>query len=207
MINNLSSFSFFKPTPELRKLIILEEIRKNNKISQLELSKFLNIAVSMINKYIYLLNKDNYIHKSGINTKNMEYYLTKKGESYREFLLLTYSHEVIKLYKMVNNNFILFFNSLKEENIKSVVFYGAGEVAEIAIEIISNLKLDLVSIVDDDKEKQDKLLKGNRIYPVKYLEETKFDSIIITSFTDRDKMFKKIEHWEKKGKIIKFLKM
>lgn len=43
---------FFKSTPLYKEYLLLEAVEKNSNITQRELSRILNVAVSMINEYL-----------------------------------------------------------------------------------------------------------------------------------------------------------
>ena len=52
MVIILNSNSFFKPTPLYNEFMILDLIEKDSNITQREISKAINIAVSMVNNYL-----------------------------------------------------------------------------------------------------------------------------------------------------------
>lgn len=52
MVIILNSNSFFKPTPLYNEFMILDLIEKDSNITQREISKAINVAVSMVNNYL-----------------------------------------------------------------------------------------------------------------------------------------------------------
>jgi len=92
---------FFEPTAELRKFMLLNEIKNNSKISQSNLSKRVNVVPAMINKYIKELQAKKEIELRGKNKKTTRYYLTKKGLYRKQQYLFDYINEILILYKEI----------------------------------------------------------------------------------------------------------
>jgi hypothetical protein len=68
--------------------------------------------------------------------------------------------------------------------LKSVVFYGVGEVAEIAYLSLQGAGLELVGVVDDREQGREFL--AFTVKPTSFLQETRFDRVIVTSIESDD---------------------
>jgi predicted transcriptional regulator len=75
---------------DYRSFLLLDEISKNNEITQRDLSERLGIALGLINSYIKNLASKGYITISQIPRKRYKYYLTPQG--FIEKTRLTYHH-------------------------------------------------------------------------------------------------------------------
>lgn len=67
--------------------------------------------------------------------------------------------------------------------------YGAGEVAEILLQTIASNKdlgLDVLAIIDDDINKQGKVLGKKNIIPLLMVNEYKCDGILVSSYKHKD---------------------
>ena len=75
-----------------------------------------------------------------------------------------------------------------KNDIKRVVYYGAGEVMEVAFVTLHETDLELLGIIDDDKDKQGKKMFSFTIQGPESIKELKPDAVIITSIRYRDKI-------------------
>jgi len=66
----MESFLFLQPTPDLRRLCLLEEINKKAGISQSELAKRVGLAASMVNNYLKQLIADKLMETHGDNQRD-----------------------------------------------------------------------------------------------------------------------------------------
>jgi DNA-binding MarR family transcriptional regulator len=165
---------------DYRSLQLLDEISRNNELTQRDLSKNLGIALGLINSYIKNLVSRGYITVSAIPKNRYKYYLTPKG--FREKTRLTYEHlrNFTNLYRVARKDFLQLFNAIEKSGIKKITFCGIDEVTEIAYLSLKEVELELVGVVDDIK-------KGERFfdYTVSPIEEaTSIESElnVLTSF-------------------------
>ena len=183
-IDFLENLRFFNPTSELKILLLLEQIQKSDKITQVKLAHYIHSAPSMINAYIKQLERVGFLIKNKKTKRNVEYIITKKGIDRKNYLLVTYMNELIELYNLTKINIELFVKNLIKRNYKNCVFYGAGETAKVIIKVIKDMpKLDfkLMFLVDDDINKQGKKFEGYDVVGNMNIKEHNIDAIIITS--------------------------
>ncbi|MFA5479062.1 MAG: winged helix-turn-helix transcriptional regulator [Candidatus Muiribacteriota bacterium] len=196
---------FLKPSPKLRELMILNQLEKNPKTSQSALSKLLGISVSMVNKYIYVFTEEKFIEVSGDSNRHISYYLTDKGKEEKRKLLIAYMIETVKLYKDAKKEFQVKIENFKNSGVSKVVFYGAGETAEIALAAAIESGLKIIAVVDQNKEKQGKTINGILIVSPGMIRNMDYDGIIISSFGFTNEIFEKVQGLRLLGKkILKF---
>lgn len=169
-----------EPIEDYRPLLLLDEISKNQNTTQRDLSKNLGIALGLINSYIKNLVTKGYITVSAIPKKRYRYYLTPEG--FKEKTRLTYEHlrNFTNLYRVARRDFCRLFSDIEKSNIRSVVFCGVDEVAEIAYISLKEAGLELAGVADD-------LKKGSAFFDYKILPFSEVPSlnpelILITSF-------------------------
>jgi DNA-binding MarR family transcriptional regulator len=173
-----------------KSLLLLDEISKGEPLSQRDLSKKLNIALGLVNSYIKNLVSKGYITIKAIPAKRYAYYLTPKG--FAEKTRLTYHHlqNFTNLYREARRDFKELFNSLYEEGVKSVVFAGADEAAEIAYLSLQEFDIKFAGIVDNERAGND--FFKYKIMPFEKIKEIEADFIIISSFLKRDEVYRKL---------------
>ncbi|WMM24333.1 winged helix-turn-helix transcriptional regulator [Tissierella sp. MB52-C2] len=207
-INLLKDTKFLTPTIELKELIILQHLEENEDTTQKELAEIVNAAPSMINVYINDYEEKGYIVREYISLKIVKYKITSDGVRRKNFLLITYLHELMKLYKLAKENIERFLCNLEENGYKNILLYGAGEVAETILSVIRDketLSISIVGLIDDDLFLQDKMLMGYKIISLKEVEEYNHDAIVITSYTYEDSIRKRLEEvGYDHGKVVKF---
>jgi DNA-binding MarR family transcriptional regulator len=173
-----------------KSLLLLDEISKGELLSQRDLSKKLNIALGLVNSYIKNLVSKGYITIKAIPAKRYAYYLTPKG--FAEKTRLTYHHlqNFTNLYREARRDFKELFSNLYKKGVKSILFAGADEAAEIAYLTLQEFDIGFAGIVDS--EQTDKDFFKYRIMPFEKIKEIDADYIIISSFLRRDEIYKRL---------------
>lgn len=173
-----------------KSLLLLDEISKGESLSQRDLSKKLNIALGLVNSYIKNLVSKGYITIKTIPSKRYAYYLTPTG--FAEKSRLTYHHlqNFTNLYKEARRDFKKLFSRLHKEGVKSVVFAGVDESAEIAYLSLQEFDIEFEGIVDNEPAGRD--FFRYRIMPFERVKEIKADFVIVSSFVKRDEIYKQL---------------
>jgi DNA-binding MarR family transcriptional regulator len=165
--------------------MILDLIEKDAHITQREISKTIGVAVSMINSYLDEYEKKGLIKMKRHSTKNVEYFVTKKGMERRKLLNIWYLKSSQMVYQSATNNILEFLDDLVKKGYKSILLYPAGEVTEIILKVInemSNCKIDVIAIVDDEISKRNSLLLNKKIISKEDISNYEHDSILISSY-------------------------
>ena len=115
---------FFSPTAELKELLLLQHIEKNPKTSQHEIARKIDDAASMVNVYINRLEEEGYLIRDYKSLKIVHYNITPEGIKRKNFLSITYFHELLQLYRLAEENIEGFLNKLEEKGYRNVLFYG-----------------------------------------------------------------------------------
>ncbi|NWF75248.1 MAG: winged helix-turn-helix transcriptional regulator [Nitrospirae bacterium] len=173
-----------------KSLLLLDEISKGEQLSQRDLSKKLNIALGLVNSYIKNLVSKGYITIKAIPARRYAYYLTPKG--FTEKTRLTYHHlqNFTTLYRVARKDFKELFANLAGEGVKSVVFAGADEAAEIAYLSLQEFEIKFAGIVDDEVVGKD--FFKYKILPFEKIKCIEADYVIVSTFLRREAVYKKL---------------
>ena len=201
---NDQPLSFFQPTTQFRELILLNEIESNPRITQSQLAREAGIVPAMVNNYIKSFLKNNLISVEG-NNRAMQYTLTPEGAKYKMDLLLSYFRETVYLYKNVKEEIKSKLNSYKEENIETIVIYGARETAEITLKAADELGIEVLGVVDGDLSQQGKGFFGRVIELPSRIEDYMPDAVVISSSGFQDEIYANIKNYEQMGIKIRKL--
>lgn len=203
----MSAKNFFKPTQLYKEYMILNMIEKDPNITQRHISTAINIAVSMVNTYIDMYEKEGLLEKEHISTKTVRYHITKKGIERRKFLNIGYLDSAQTLYDSAKENIEAFLYNLSKKGYKDILLYGAGEVAEILLHTITskNSPINVLAVIDDNLKKQQKYLVNKQIISFKEALDYKHDAILISSYANNEIIYMNlVGTGYDKHKIIKY---
>lgn len=188
--------------------MILDLIEKNKDITQREISESIGVAVSMINQYIDIYESKGLIKRKRYSTKNVEYFVTKKGIERKKVLNISYLNDSLKVFKSASEDIIEFLNQIIDKGFKKIFLYGAGEVAEILLQTLTvenDLPIEIVGVIDDDVKKQESSLVGVKIFSIESLSHIEHDGVLVSSYTNKDIITNKLLHnGFRKETIIQF---
>jgi DNA-binding MarR family transcriptional regulator len=168
---------------DIHALRILEEIEKDDSQSQRELARKLNISLGLVNSFIKRLAHRGYFKVTTIPKNRARYILTPKGFAEKTRLTYEFIQYSFHFYKTARGKLKLLLSILENGGARSVVFYGASDLAEIAYVSLKETNLELVGVVDDFKSGEKFL--GLTIMPPSILTRLKCDKIIVTSIDSR----------------------
>ncbi|MBI3754346.1 MAG: winged helix-turn-helix transcriptional regulator [Deltaproteobacteria bacterium] len=173
---------------DYRSLLLLEELSRNNEMTQRDLSKKLGIALGLINSYLKNLALKGYITISAIPRKRYKYYLTPKG--FVEKSRMTYHHlqNFTNLYKVARQDFQKLFRDLRKDNVKKIVFCGSDEVAEIAYITLQEFGIKLAAVVDTGQS-EGRSFFGLKVRPMSDLKIIGYDRILVASFLKEAELY------------------
>jgi len=166
-------------TKDIRTLRILEEIDKGQTPSQRDLASELNISLGLVNSFIKRLANKGYFKIVNIQRNRVKYLLTPKGVTEKtrltyEFIKLSY-----QVYSNARQKLRDLYEKLEIEGSNLILFYGAGDLAEIAYISTQGTAIRLVAVIDG-------YLKGKDFFDYTILDPTElprltYDKILITN--------------------------
>lgn len=199
---------FFSPTNKLKELRLLQHIEKKSETTQKEIAMVIEAAPSMVNVYIDELEKKQYMIRDYKSPKVVRYNITKEGIKRKNYLAITYFHELLEHYRTAEETIEKFLKKLENKGYKNVLIYGAGEVSETILGVIkcrTNIDLNILALIDDDESRQNEQIEGYTIISRDEISEYIHDGIIIASYTFEDDITNRLkEIGYPQGKIERF---
>ena len=165
--------------------MILDLIEKDAHITQREISKSIGVAVSMTNLYLDNYEKEGLIKRKRHSTKTVEYFLTKKGMERRKLLNIWYLKSSHEVYLSAKDNINKFLNQIINKGFKKILLYGAGEVAEIMLQVMNDdnqIPLEVVAVIDDNNDRVGDKLVNIPIITLNELSKYIHDGVMISSY-------------------------
>ena len=204
----LKTTTFFKPTPLHKEFLLLQMIEKNSNVTQREIASAIGVSPAMVNKYLDEFENKGLIKRSYESIKVVKYYITKEGSSRKKILNIRYLESALNVYNDAKDDCYRFFESIISKGYKNILFYGAGEVAEIMLTVINNDKdidLNVLAIIDDDVNKQGKSILTKKIISLNEINDYQNDGILISTYTNKDKVYNKLINFNyDRNKILQF---
>ena len=194
-----NSHKFLKPTEHLRTLQVLEEVSKDSAISQRKLSSRLGVALGVTNACIKKMISKGYISANGINHKKMSYSLTAQGVTEKAKLTYRFLRHTVGYYINLKKKINLELDIIYKAGLKRILYYGAGEVMEVAFICLNGTDFEMVGIVDDSKERQGERVFNFTIMDPGQIKSMKPEAILITSIRYKSEISDKL----KKNKGLK----
>lgn len=186
-MNNSEKNPPINETDDIRSLKLLDEISKNETVTQRELKSHLGVSLGLVNSYIKNLVSKGYITVSQIPKRRYAYYLTPKGFTEKTRLTVDHLRNFTSVYKVARRDFTELFLKIEKTNIKKVCFCGIDEITEIAFLSLNETDLELVGVVDLKENvlaSNKKNFFGTTITTIEGDGKVEADLFIITSFNE-----------------------
>jgi len=170
---------------DLHILRLMGEIDRNGDHSQRELSRQLNISLGLVNTFLKRLVNKGYFKVKTMPRKRVKYFLTPEGLARKSKLTVEYLRYSVNFYKDIKTLILNKYMEMEKNNTRSILFYGAGEVAELAYLYLQLTNLRLVGIIDENQN-------GNNFFDLKItgfdrIKETDWDMVLLTRLADTDR--------------------
>jgi len=175
---------------DIRTLKILEKVSSEKTPSQRDLAGELNISLGLVNSFIKRLVRTGYLKVTTIPKNRIKYILTPRGAAEKTRLTYEYIQHSYSFYKEARQKLRNLYSDLARQGIQCLVFYGAGDLTEIAYISLQETTIKLVAIVDDVK-------RGTQfmefvVADPALLNSISFDRILLTSINYRRENLRKI---------------
>ncbi|MBI1920682.1 MAG: winged helix-turn-helix transcriptional regulator [Geobacter sp.] len=132
-----------------RSFLLMEEIAKEEPLSQRELASRLGIALGLVNSYLKNLVAKGYVRISSFPRNRYAYLLTPQGLAEKSRLAYQHLNYFTNLYRIARHDYLELFRALESAGIRKVIFCGVDEVAEIAYLSLRETGIELVAVMDD----------------------------------------------------------
>jgi len=189
---------------DIRTLKILEELEGNQAPSQRYLSSQLDISLGLVNSFLKRLAQKGYFKATAIPRNRVKYVLTPKGALEKSRLTYAYVQHSFKFYRDARKKLRETLIRLDRGGTKNIVFYGVGELAEIAYLSLQETNIDLLAIVEEEKQATTSFFKL-KILPIEALKNLNFDKVLITKIdASGDSLNRLLKNGIKKEDIVTY---
>ena len=159
-------------------LRLMGEINRDGSPTQRELSRRLNLSLGLINTFIKRLVKKGYFKVRTMPKNRVKYVLTPKGLAKKSRLTVEYLRYSVSFYKEIKGLLLNKFKEIEGNNLNTILFFGAGEIAELAYLYLQLTGIQLAGIVDE-KQNGD-IFFEHRVDGIDRLCQHNWDIILLT---------------------------
>ena len=168
---------------ELRILRIMEEVENKDSITQRELAGKLGISIGMTNIFIKRIIKKGYMKITTIPPRRLTYIITPKGFMEKSRLTMEYLKYSLDFYRSIKTQIEERLVEIEKTGCETLVFYGIGDICELAYLFLGETGMTLAAVVDDTGSGS---VFQVPILPPEKLSEVKWDALLITTLDDMD---------------------
>jgi DNA-binding MarR family transcriptional regulator len=171
-------------------LRLMGEIEQDGSYSQRELSRRLNLSLGLVNTFVKRLVNKGYFKVKTMPRNRVKYFLTPEGLTRKSKLTVDYLRYSVNFYREIKALLISKFRDMEEKKQDSILFFGVGEVAELAYLYLQLTNLRLVGIVDDRKHGND--FFEFRVEKLGRLDQGDWVTILLTRLDDTEGDIKRL---------------
>jgi DNA-binding MarR family transcriptional regulator len=156
----------------------MDEIDHNGIHSQRELSQRLNISLGLVNTFLKRLVNKGYFKVTTMPRNRVKYFLTPEGLARKAKLTAEYLSYSVHFYRDIKDLLLDKYAEMEKNQVKSILFFGAGEVADLAYLYLQLTPIRLAGIIDESRK--GKSFFGHEIAGLEGTRHVDWDMILVT---------------------------
>ena len=160
-------------------LKLLDEFTKEPVITQRALADRLGIALGLVNAYVKRLYNKGHIKVKNLPKNRVKYIITPKGFAEKAKLTYSYMNRSIDYFRDVRQKIEQTYALMMASDVRNIVLWGDGEVAELCYISTRGLPLKIVGVVADSG--MGKGFFGHDIYSIENVNGIEYDAILVAS--------------------------
>ena len=175
---------------DLHTLRLMGHIDRKGDNTQRELSHSLNLSLGLVNTCLRRLVDKGYFKMETMPGHRIKYFLTHEGLTKKSRLTAEYLRYSVDFQREIKKLLLGKYLEMGEIGVTSLLFYGAGEVAELAYLYLNLTNIRLTGVIDDALRGQD--FFGHRVTGSARLLRADWDMVLLTRLEDTEKDVKRL---------------
>jgi DNA-binding MarR family transcriptional regulator len=159
-------------------LRLMGEIERDGSSSQRELSQRLDLSLGLVNTFLKRLVNKGYFKVTTLPRNRVKYLLTPQGLAQKSKLTVKYLRYSVNFYKDVKKLLLEKFGQMENDRISSILFFGSGEVAELAYLYLNLSNIGLAGVIDEERKGRD--FFGIPVLGLDRIKREDWDAILLT---------------------------
>lgn len=175
---------------DVHTLRLMGQIDRKGDYTQRELSHSLNLSLGLVNTCLRRLADRGYFRVETMPRHRVKYFLTPEGLARKSRLTVEYLRYSVDFQREIKKLLLGKYLEIGKNGVTSLLFYGAGEVAELAYLYLQLTNIRLTGIIDDTLSGQD--FFGHRVAGLARLHRADWDKVLLTRLEDTEKDMKNL---------------
>ena len=175
---------------DLHTLRLMGQIDRKGDYTQRELSHSLDLSLGLVNTCLRRLVDKGFFKIETMPRHRVKYFLTHEGLARKSRLTVEYLRYSVDFQREIKKLLLGKYLEMRENGVTSLLFYGAGEVAELAYLYLQLTNIRLTGIIDDTMSGQD--FFGHRVAGLARLHRIDWDMVLLTRLEDTEKDMKSL---------------
>lgn len=171
-------------------LRLMGEVEKDGGQTQRELSSRLNLSLGLVNAFLKRLINKGYFKVKTLPRNRVKYFLTPKGLARKSKLTVDYLRYSVSYYREIKTLLASKYREMERSQVRSILFFGTGEVAELAYLYLQSTGIGLAGVIDD--EHVGEAFFQFQVEGLDRLERTDFDLVFVTRLEDPERETRKL---------------
>lgn len=180
---------------------ILEAVASGQRVTQRSLASHLGIALGLTNLLVRRLVAKGFVKVAGLGTRHVRYLMTTAGWEALGHATRLSLENTMHLYTETRERIRLSLAAVSDccrpdsDGVKRIVFYGAGDVAEIAYVSLQRTDLILVGVVDDRRTGKffDLTISSPDALSADRLGQVPYGHVVVTSVRHADRILSRLD--------------
>jgi DNA-binding MarR family transcriptional regulator len=169
--------------PDEISLRLLDEFAREPVVSQRALAAKLGIALGLVNSYIKRLYRKGHIKINTLPKNRIKYIITPQGFTEKARLTYDYMNYSISYFREIRGNIERTYAGMIADDVKKILLWGDGEIAELCYISTRGLPLKIVGIVSD--KRVDRGFFGHHVFTVDDIGDLEYDAVLVSSIDDK----------------------
>ncbi len=187
--------------PDEISLRLLDEFSKEPVVSQRALAARLGIALGLVNSYVKRLYRKGHIKIKTLPKNRIKYIITPQGFAEKARLTYDYMNYSISYFRGIRHSIERTYAGMVADDVKKVLLWGDGEIAELCYISTRGLPLKIVGIVSDKRLESG--FFGHHVFTVDDIVDLEYDAILVSSIDG--KIIGNIHQLESNGRKVYYL--
>jgi len=162
---------------------LLDELHRESTISQRALADRLGIALGLVNAYLKRLYTKGHIKIKTLPRNRIMYIVTPKGLAEKTRLTYKFMHFSVLYFKQVRRKVEDIYAAMVGMDIRNVLLWGDGEVAELCYISTRGYPLKIVGVAGRNMVENG--FFGHHVYAFQDVNSINFDAILVTTLEEK----------------------
>jgi DNA-binding MarR family transcriptional regulator len=173
--------------------LVLQALEGAGNVSQRSLADAVGLAASQVNRIIRALVAQGRLQVANDSVRPYAYRVTPDGLRYLRALTYERYEMAVDDFRRVQESIRRCFAKLRSEGVRRVVFYGAGDIMDVALPLAQDVGLRVEGVIDDDPCKHGGMRGVLTVWSPEKLTEVAPDAVVITSFRHADRIRQRLD--------------